>query len=448
MSTGSVRGDRVLGTSHVTPTPKGRHVAVEAKGDATGEASGLGSQIITPDKPLQPDIDIYGSGSQTEDAPQTQGQSHSDTTWKAIPFRLQASTGQPRGSQDDDPFSDTVLHEAVDVTRDEKETEAMGSTNVGDEDAVSTSLIDAGQAEDCAIIGLVAPDVIDQEPLERPYERPYEEHHDQHHEQHHEHEKHGALTAASVPTTMEKEPENVEAAVLEAIDKDMLTTPIPQRHHQAPVHSFTTFESPPPSPKGKQVVHAPASSPSDSTPAISSLDAVNGLITIPIPPHYSRVRDLLWFMKSTAEAEFQPAPRTPSPNKRPRVASGTSAKRRKRTPKNPSKADVLTSPAITRSGKKQALEASDTQADSPTPPPTLIKKIILHFTRKSKGDTEGEAAPEPEPEPEEESDQETSETSDQPGTRDFGFYGSDADELDVDEDEDEDADAEEEVILP
>ena len=427
MSTGILRGDRVPVTSPVTPTPKGRHVAMEAEGDVTGDASGLGSQTVTPDKPLQPDIDIYGSRSQTEDMHQAQTQSHFEATSRAIPFRLPASTGQPQGSRDGDPFSDTGLYEAMAVTRSEQETDVTASTDVVDEEAVSSSRDDAGQARDSAMNDF-APNVFDQEPLGRPHENARE--------------KHGAPKAASVSNTTEKESKKLEAAVLEAVDEDMPITSIPQPHHQSPTHSFT-FDSQPPSPKGRQVVHAPAGTPSDSPPATSILDAVNGLVTITIPPHYSLVRDRLWSIKLTAEAETRAAPRTPSPKKRPRAASGTSAKRRKRTPKNPPKAAVATSPALTRSAKKKALEAPATRPASPAPRPTSIKRIVLHFTRKPKIDTDGEAAPEPEPEQEEESGPESSEPSDQPGTRDPGCYGSDADELDTDKDEDEDADGKE-----
>lgn len=217
-------------SSPVTPTPKSRNVASGAEDDVTRDASSVGSQTITPDKPLQPGNNIYGSGSHIEDLHQAQIQSHSHDEYSA-------STRQLEGSQDDDLFSDTGLHEAVGAARVEQETEATGSTDVVRDNAVSSLPVDAGQEEDSVVNDFVAPHVIDEEPCEQPLEEPLEE----------PHGEHGASTAASVPNTMETEPEKDETPVLEAIDESTQTAPLPHPQQQSPTDILgetTVFSSP------------------------------------------------------------------------------------------------------------------------------------------------------------------------------------------------------------
>lgn len=511
VSTGTIREDRAPVSSPVTPTPKGRNVAAEAEGDVAGDSSGVGSQTRTPDRPLQPDIDAYGSGSRIEDTHRAQAQSHSHEASKPIPFRIPASTGQLEDHhQDDDPFSDTGRFEAVGAARVEQETEATGSKDVVCENAVSSPPVDAGQVEDSVTNELVAPHAIDKkpyrQPLDRPLEQPLEEPHGVHgastaasvlntmetepekeetsvleaigkdtqtaplphphqqystdivgknavssssidrwlaeestmnsfvashvinresheqlHEQPHEqeqsHEEHGASTAAIDLIVTEVEPENEETAVLQTIEEDMRTVPPPHPQKHSPALSFSIPDAQPASPKEKQVDEATTELASDNESPASSLDAPKCLVTIPIPPHYHEVRNYLWFKKSIADAqpapETQTEPRTPSPKKPPQKAPGTSGARRTRTSKKtPSKApadDDNWSPRLTRSSKKAAEEAEEaeaaaTQEASPPPRATSIKKIILHFTRKPKVETDGDAAPETEAE--EESSQE------------------------------------------
>lgn len=554
VSTGTIRDDRAPVSSPVTPTPKGRNVAAEAEGDVATDSSGVGSQTRIPDRPLQPDIDAYGSGSHIEDTHQAQAQSHSRDASKPIPFRIPASTGQLEDHQDDDPFSDTGRYEALDAARVAQETEATASKDVVCENAVSSPPVDSGQVEDSVTDDVLAPHVIDEKPheqlLERPLEQPLEEPHGVHgastaasvlnnmktepekeetlvleainrdtqtvplphpqqhyqpdtvgrnavslpaidiglaeestmnsavaprvinrepheqlhgqlHEQEQSHEQHGANMACIGLIAVEIEPEKEEPAVLQTIDDEMLTVPPPHPQQHSPNQSFSISDAQSASPKGKQVIEATTEPASDNESAASSLDAPKYLVTIPIPLHYHEVRNYLWFKKSIADAqpapETQTEPRTPSPKKPPKKAPGTSGPRRTRaSKKTPSKApadDENWSPRLTRSAKNAAKEAEAAAAQGASPPPraTPIKRIILHFTRKPKVDTEvdtdGNAAPEIEAE--EESSRESMETSDEPGVQGGSFYDGPADEPDpdADENEDEDADAEEEVML-
>lgn len=443
--------ESALVSSPVTPTPKGRNLAPGAEDEVTRDASGASSQSKNPYKPPQPDAGTCGSGSHVEDLHQAEAQSHSPDLSKPIPFHIPPSTGQPKGSQDDDPFSDVRLYGAVHIARGDQRAEATGSTDVVGEDAIYLSPVDAGQAENTATGGFVAPDKIDQEPhaqvSEHVYEQTYEQTHEQ--EQPHEqpHEEQGTQDSTNLPITTEAELEEKETAVLGAIDDDMQNMPLSQLQHQSPNQSLGTLDAQPASPKGKQVEKAPAESRKDHGSAIFSLNAPNGLVTIPIPPHYHKVRELLWFKKTIAESEtapeIQPAPRTPSPKKSHKKAPGTSRARRtqaskKTTSKAPADIEDSWSPPGSWSAKKAAevAEAAAMQEASPAPRKTPIKKITLHFTRKPKFETDEGAAPEPEPEPEDESNQGSSGASGASGTRG------------VDEDEDADGDAEEEIMLP
>lgn len=455
VSSGIIREDHAPVSSPVTPTPKRRNVVAGAKDDITGDASGVGSQTIAPGKLPQPDVDNCGPSSHAEVLHQALAQS------QPIPFRTPVSTGQTGDNQDDDPFGDAGLSGTVDATRCEQITEAIASTDVVDDDVASLAQIDAGQAEDSTTSELVAPVAIDQEPHELSQELSQKQFHEQPCEQ--PHEDHGANTAASIPAsflTIQKEPEKEETAVLDGNGEDMPTTPLQQLQHQSPTQSSGTPKAQPASPKGKQTEHAAAEPTSDNDNAASSLGAGNGLVTIPIPPHYHKVRNLLWFKKTLSDSqpvpEAQPAPRTPSPKKPPRKAPGTSGARGARaSKKTPSKvpAEIDTrSPPLTRSAKKKkAGEESATPAASPPPRATPIKRITLHFKRKPKVETDRDAALETEVE--EESDQESSEVSGERGMEHGYFYDKDADELDVDAGDDAyvdaegDVDAEDEAIL-
>ncbi|KAK7707576.1 hypothetical protein SLS64_007095 [Diaporthe eres] len=541
VSTVIIRDDRAPVSSPVTPTPKGRNVAAEAEGDVAGNSSGVGSQTTPPDRPLQPDIDAYGSGSHIEDTHQAQAQSHSHAASKPIPFRIPASTGQLEDHQDDDPFSDAGRYEAVGAARVEQETKATGSKDVVCENAVSPPSVDAGQVEDSVTDDVAAPHVIDEKPYEQSLEgplgmhgastaasvlntmetepekeetpvleaigkdtqtaplphphqhyptdivgktavssspidrwlaeestvnsfvashvinrEPHEQLHGQLHGQEQSHEEHGANMTSIDLIAIEVEPEKEETAVLQTIDEDMRPVPPPHSQQHSPAQSFSIPDAQPASPKEKEANEATAEPASDNESAASSPDAPKCLVTIPIPLHYHEVRNYLWFKKSMAAAqpapETQTDPRTPSPKKPPKKAPGTSGSRHTRaSKKTPSKApadDDNWSPRLTRSAKKAAkeAEAAATQAASPPPRATPVKKIILHFTRKPKVDTDDNAAPETEAE---ESSRESMETSDEPAMEVESLYDGRADEPDpdADENEDEDADAEEEVML-
>lgn len=317
------------------------------------------------------------------------GQIHDAPT----PIPLRPSAGKLEDYHHGDPFSDAGLHEALDAAEVEQEAGVTSSMDLVDEDAVSPAPVDAGQAEEGTMNDFVAPVVIDEEL----------------------HEQRGASTAASVPSAMETEPENKETAVLETIDEDMPTTPKAHPQQQSPTQSFSTPNAQPASPKGKKAAAAPAEPASDKGYAESGLDASHGVVTILIPAHYHQVRSLLWLQKSIAEAQpapgGQPPPRTPSPKKPSKKAPGSSAARRGRASKktlfkaSSSADDDNRSPQLTRSAKRKAEEAlgeSDTQEAPAAPRATPIKKITLHFTRKSKVKTEGDAAPEPEKEEQDE----------------------------------------------
>lgn len=500
VSSGIVREDQAPVSSPVTPTPKRRNVAAGAKDDITGDASGVGSQTIAPDKLLQPDVDGCGLSGHADVLHQALAQS------QPIPFRMPVSTGHTEDNQDDDPFGDAGLYGTVDATRCEQNTEAIASRDVM-EDVASLAQNDTGQAEDSTTNDFVAPVAINQELHELSHELSQESPQDlsqdlpqeqldklsqepsqlhelghglsqeqrdemsqeQSHEQFHEqpceqpHEDHGANTAASVLAsffTIQKEPEKEETAVVDGNGEDMQTTPLQQLQHQSLTQSSGTPEAQPVSPKGKQTQHAAAEPTRDHDSATSSLGARNGLVIIPIPPNYHKVRNLLWFKKTLCDSqpvpEAQPAPRTPSPKKPPRKAPGTSGARGARaSKKTPSKvpAEIDTrSPPLTRSAKKKKVgEESATPAASPPPRATPIKRITLHFKRKPKVETGRDAALETEVE--EESDQESSEVSGERGMEHGYFYDKDADELDVDAGDDAyvdakgDVDAEDEAIL-
>lgn len=348
---------------------------------------------MTSDQPLQPGIDTHGSGSHTKDMHGAQEPSQIHDTPTPIPFRIQPSAGKPEDYQRGDPFSDAGPYEALDAAEVEQEAGVTSSIDVADEDADSAAPVDAGQAEEGTMNDFAAPVVTDEEL----------------------HEQRGASTAASVPSAMETEPENKETAVLETIDEDMATTPKAHPQQQSPTQSFSTPNAQPASSKGKQAAAAPAEPASDSDYAESGLDASNGVVTIPIPAHYHQVRNFLWLQKSIAEAQpapgGQPAPRTPSPKKPPKRTPASSAVRRGRASKKTSSKTISSadddnwSPRLTRSAKKgreEVLEESDTQEAPAAPRATPIKKITLHFTRKSKVETEDDAAPEPEEEEQDE----------------------------------------------
>lgn len=539
VSTGTIREDRAPVFSPVTPTPRGRNVAPGAEDDVIGDASGVGSQTITLDKPLQPDNDTCGPGSHIEDLHQSQVQSHPHDASNPMPFRISASTGQLADSQDDDPFSHTGFYEAVSAARVEQEPEATGLTDVACQNAVSSPRVDGGQVEDSVVSGVVAPHVIDEKLCERPLEQPLEEPHgelgastavsvpnivviepekkgtpileaidedtqtaplrhpqnhpltdvvgkdavssspidaglveestinnfiaphlinwephgqlheqEQFHEQHHE--EHGASTAAIGPVIMETKPKKEETALLETTNEDMPTVPPP---NPQPQQSFGIADARSVSHRRKKVEEwlATTEPASDNDSAAFGRDAPNVLVTIPIPLHYRKVRNYLWFKKSIADAQPAPetrsGPRTPSPKRPPQKAPGTSGARRPRvSKKTPSKApadDDNSSPHLTRSAKKVAedVEPAATQAASPPPRATPIKKITLHFTRKPKVETDGDTAPEPEAGEEEESSRESMEVPDEPGVEGGGLYDGCADDLAPD------ADAEEEVML-
>lgn len=494
VSSGIIREDQAPVSSPVTPTPKRRNVAAGAEDDVIGDAGGVESQTINPDKPLQPVIDTYGSRSHAEVLHQTLAQS------QPIPFRIPTSAGQSEDNQDDDPFGDAGLYETVDATRCEQNTEATASTDVVDEGVASLVPIDADQAEESTTNHFVAPVAINHEPHEPSHElsqelpqeqldklsqEPSQLHQlgqelsqeqldemsqelsqEQFHEQPCEklHEDHGANTAASILAshfTVQKEPEKEENARLDGSGEDMQTMPLQQLQHQSPTQSSATPEAQPASPKGKQTEHVAAEPASDNDSAAPSLGARNGLVIIPIPPHYHKVRNLLWFKKTLSQSqpmpEAQPAPRTPSPKKPARKAPGTSGARRTRaSKKTPSKvpAEIETrSPPLTRSAKKnkKAGEESAIPAASPPPRVTPIKKITLHFKRKPKVEADRDSAQEPVGE--DESNHESSEASGERGMEHGYFYDVDADELEADAGDhacaetEGDVDAEEEGIL-
>lgn len=472
-SSGIIREDHAPVSSPVTPTPKRRNGAAGAEVNVTGDANGVESQTMAPDKLPQPDVDKCGSSSHAEALHQALAQI------QPIPFRIPVSNGQTEDNQDDDPFGGAGLYGNLDATRCEQNIEAIASTDVVDENVASLAQIDAGQAEDSTTNDFVAPVAIDQEPHELSHELSREQldeisqelsrlhkmsqelsrelSQEQFHEQPCEqsHEDHGANTAASILATSfttETEPEKVETAVSEEIGRDMQTTPLPQTHLNSPTQSSGTPHARPASPKGEQVEQAPAESASNDGPAASNLGAPNALVTSPIPSQYGEVGNPHWFKETVTESqpapEARPAPRTPSPKKPPRKAPVTSGARRTRaSKKTPSKvpAEIDTwSPPVTRSAKKRkAEEESAAPAASPPPRVTPIKKITLHFKRKQKVETDCDPAPEPEDE--DESNHESLEASGGRVMEHGYFYDVDGDEPDADAGDDAYADAEEDV---
>jgi hypothetical protein len=374
---------------------KDRYIVLEAEGGAIGVAGAVGPQTMTSKRPLQPDIDIDGSGSQTENMHQARAERHLHDASKAIPICFPASIGRSEGTQDNDPLGHADFYEATDIAQDEQKTEATGCEHVLSEDASSSPCIAARQAENSTMGYFSAANMIDQEPHDETHEQP--------------HEKHEATTAASVPTIADQSEKGV-TTVFSGIGEDTSGS-LPQPYHQPPTHSFATSVAQPTSPRGKQVELAPEVSASDNP----------------------------------SEAEAQPAPRTPSRTRASKAAPGPSATRRTRTAKDILQtADTRSPPATrsTRSAKKKATEAAATQAGSP-PPRKGPRRIILHFKRKSKGKTDANVAPESETVGE--TKPESTKTSYEPRVRGGGFYDGGGDELGVGAEEGDDAD--EEVVL-
>lgn len=328
-STGTMRGVGSQVSSPETPWFKNRHFVLEAEGDVIRDIGDIGSLILTA-RPVQPDINTHGSGTQAENMHGAPAESHFEDTSKAIPFRFSASTVQPGGTEDGCPLGDAGFYEATDIAQNEQKTEATGSQDVLGQGAFSSPRIDARQMEDSAMSDLAVPNMIDEQRHEETHEQP--------------HEKHEAIMAGNVTTTAHTESKKGNTAIFEGIGEDTLTWPLSQPH-------------------------PPEASASEDRPAT--------------PSPGSR------YMNTTSEAETQPAPRTPPP-KPSKAPSGSLATRRTRTPKDAFEAADTWSPPTTRSAKK-VTEATATQAASPTPRkrPT---KIILHFKRKSKGKSDAPVA--------------------------------------------------------
>lgn len=344
-STGTMRGVGSQVSSPETPSFKNRHFVLEAEGDVIRDLGDIGSLILTA-RPVQPDINTHGSGTQAENMHGAPAESHFDDTSKAIPFRFSASTVQPGGTEDGCPLGDAGFYEATDIAQNEQKTEATGSPDVLGQGAFSPPRIDARQMEDSAMSDLAVSNVIDKQRHEETHEQP--------------HEKHEAIAAGNVTTTAHTESKKGNTAIFEGIGEDTLMWPLSQPHHESPFS--TTSVAQPTSQEGEQVNLAPEASASEDRPAT--------------PSPGSR------YINTTSEVETQPAPRTPPP-KPSKAPSGSSATRRTRTPKDAFEAADTWSPPTTRSAKK-ATEATATQAASSTPRKRPIK-IILHFKRKSKG---------------------------------------------------------------
>ncbi|KAI3401135.1 hypothetical protein diail_281 [Diaporthe ilicicola] len=341
VSTGTLRGDHGQISSPVTPTRKDGRVNTGVQGDVTGDATGVGSRIIPPDVPLQPDA--TGSATQAEDLHEAGAEIHHDAP---MPSELPVSSVQAEDIREAQAVEgvDFIQHgdtrplEAENVPGVVLKIVTTGSADVMAEEAVSSALVDAAQSEDNGTNSYVASDAVNQRHPKQLFE-----HEQQLHEPHDEH--HGATTGLSVPTSMDTKPEEVGPAALQAMDEDVSTGPQTPPRPQSPTQSFTTPGVEPSIPKGKQVAQAPAA---------SKLEAANGWVKIPIPPDYHKVKTLLWFMNST------------TPKEQPR-----------RNPKKPPK----------RTPKKAT--ASGTSA-TPTKTP---RKIKLNFNRKAKNEADDEAAP-------------------------------------------------------
>lgn len=392
-STGEMRGVGSKVSSPETPSFKNRHFVLEAEGDVIRDIDEIGSLILTA-RPVQPDVNTHGSGTQAGNMHGARAESHFDDTSKAIPFRFSASTSQPEGTEDGCPLGDAGFYEATDIAQNEQKTGATGSPDVLGQSAFSSPPIDARQVEDSAMSDLAFPNVIDEQRHEETQEQP--------------HEKHEAITAGNVTTIADTESKKENTAIFEGIDEDTLTWSLPQPPHESPTQSSSTSVTQPPSKEGKQVKLAPETSASENRPVTPSRGARS--------------------MKTTSEAQTQPAPSTPPP-KPSKTLSSSSATRRTRTPKDAFQAADTWSPPTAQSAKK-ATQATATQTASPTPRKRPIK-IILHYKRKSKGKSDAPVASQSEAVGE--STPESTEIS------------GDAHELSADADEN--ADSEEEVML-
>ncbi|KAJ0117248.1 hypothetical protein J7T55_003658 [Diaporthe amygdali] len=346
---------------------------------------------MTPDGPSQ--RDTKGSASRAKVVYRAGAHGQYDDASTAIPRRLPALSGQAKDISDaqtvgivEDIQGDDVLghaepHEGVGGAGVAQETLATIAMDVAKE-ATSAEPIDAMQSRDSILNDSVTRDVHDQKYCE--------EHH----------EGHSAKTTPILPTTMKIEPEEVDRTVLGKVDTKPPTEP-PQAQVQFPTQSFSDFDAQPPSPKGKEVARAPAASTTGATPALSSLDETNGWVRIPIPQHYSRVRNKLWFIKSITP--IQPAPPTKTP--------------KKATPKKP--APKKATP------KKTSKTPSKSVATKATP-----SKIRLSLNRKAKNKTDVDADPVHEADIREESA-----SSHKPDMQSAGYYDEGTDDPDADVDE-------------
>lgn len=387
VSTGTMRGVGSQVSTPETHAVMNGHFVLEAEGDVIREIGDIA-------RPVQPDINIHGSGTQAENMHRARAESHVDDTPKAIPFRFPASTGQPEGTEDDCPLGDAGFYEATDIAQNEQKTDATGSPDVLGRGAFSSPPIGPTQVEDSAMSDLAVPNLIDEQRHEETHAQP--------------HEKHEAITVDTVTTTAHTESKKGDDAIFAGIGEFTWTGSATQPHHDSPTQSSTTSVAQPTSQDGKQVKQAPEASASENRLATPSPDAR--------------------YMKTASEAETQPAPSTPGPE--PFKASSESmATRRTRTPKDAFQAADTRSPPITRNAKK-ATEATAPRIASPTPRkrPT---KIILHFKRKSKGKSDAADASESE-----------QVGDDKPESTEIS---GDAQELSADADEN--ADSEEEVML-
>lgn len=377
---------------------KDRQIVLDVGGDASVDTGGLGSPTMNVEMSLQADVDTHGLESQTGQVlqEQTEGQFHESL--EAIPLVFPAGIGRREGVQDDNPFGHASVYESTDISRDEHMTEASSSSDVLGEEACSSPLNGARQADGNSTMGsFSAANMADQEPPNETHEQPLE--------------NQEATTPARVPAIVD-ELEKEDTADFGGIGEDTMAGTPPPPYHQPPAYSTTV---PPPqaiASKGKQAEMASDVSASDDH----------------------------------SEAETPSAPRTPSPTRPSEAASGTPATRRTRTRKDKSRAADKISPPATRSAKKkkaaEAAEAAATETGSPPPLKRKIK-IILHFNRKSKANKDADVVPEPEAAGG--SNPESTDASSEPSSRGGGYFDEPADEPDADADGG--ADADEEVML-
>lgn len=386
-------------------------IVLEVGGDASGDAGDVGSTTMTLGGPLQTGIDTHGLETHTRTMSQERTEETFYGSLEAIPLRFPPGMGQLEATPDDDSLGHPDFYESTGINRDEQRLEASSSTDVLGEEAFPSHLIGARQAEGENTRGyFITANMADQEAPDETHEQT--------------HEKHEAIAVASVPTVAD-ETKKGDATDYDEVGEDTVTGTTPPPYHPPPANPTTISPAQATASEREQVELATKVSASDD-----------------------------YF-----EAESPPAlaPHTPFSSRLRKAPSGSSARRQTRTRKDKSQVPNTTSPPTTRSSKRKKVaeaaeaaeavegaevaeeaEAAATETDAPPRRKGPIK-IILHFNRKSKANTDADVAPKPEAA--EEGNTESTTACGEPSRRDGGSYDGAA------EGPDADADADEEVVL-